>query len=119
MAKKRSPIKGSTLPVPDVMMPTKKGKVSGARGKYFLTVGRRRMEIPVGTVVSAWAGKSKRFSNHSFFLNEGEKNDNCKKNFMQIDSLDHVRNTNHHFVWRFLRVCGVESWPADRQRRGR
>ena len=34
-------------------MPTKKGKVSVARGKYFLTVGRKRMEIPVGTFVSA------------------------------------------------------------------
>lgn len=62
MVKKRSLKKRSvaidTVPLPErpkalIGMPTKKGKVSVARGKYFLTVGRKKMEIPVGMFVSA------------------------------------------------------------------
>ena len=51
-SKKRAAI--GTWPTPEkvIGMPTKKGKVSASRGKYFLTVGRRRMEIPIGLVVS-------------------------------------------------------------------
>ena len=62
MARKRSSRTGTraidTVPLPEkpkelIKMPTKSGKVSTARGKYFLTVGKKKMEIPVGTVVSA------------------------------------------------------------------
>lgn len=55
MAKKRISRKGSvaidTVPLPErpekwIKMPTKKGRVSASRGKYFLTIGRRRIELP-------------------------------------------------------------------------
>lgn len=44
-----------TVPLPeDVLgMVTKKGKVSKTGSKYFLTVGKRKTEIPVGVTVSA------------------------------------------------------------------
>ncbi len=57
MAKTKSPKKRSvaigTWPTPEkvIGMPTKKGKVSKLRGKYFLTVGRKKMEI-AGTIVT-------------------------------------------------------------------
>lgn len=43
-----------TWPTPDA----KRGKVSCLRGKYFLTIGRRKLEIPVGTIVTEQDARS-------------------------------------------------------------
>jgi hypothetical protein len=55
LAKKRKRVTVKAVPTPDktLGMKTKKAKVSKVRGKFFVTVGRRKLEIPVGPVISA------------------------------------------------------------------
>lgn len=54
VSKRRGRVAIDTVPLPEkvIGMPTKKGKVSRLRGRYYLTVGRRRVEIPVGPIIS-------------------------------------------------------------------
>jgi hypothetical protein len=54
-SKRRRPsVAINTVPLPEKVlhMPVKKGKVSKLRGKYFFTVGRKKMEIPIGPIIS-------------------------------------------------------------------
>jgi hypothetical protein len=55
VSRRRGRVAIDTVPLPDkvIGMPTKKGKVSRLRGRYYLTVARRRVEIPTGPVISA------------------------------------------------------------------
>ena len=54
VSRRRGRVAIESVPMPDkvIGMPTKKGKVSRLRGRYYLTVGRRRVEIPIGPVIS-------------------------------------------------------------------
>lgn len=52
--KKRSSVAIDTVPLPEKVLRTsvKKGKISRVRGKYFLTVGRRKVEVPAEPIIS-------------------------------------------------------------------
>ena len=54
-AKTRKRVVTKAVDTPDktLGMKTKKAKVTRARGKYFVSIGARKLEIPVGLIVSA------------------------------------------------------------------
>jgi hypothetical protein len=54
-AKTRRRVAIDTVPLPEKTfgMKMKKAKVSKVRGKYFVAMGKRKLEIPVGTIVAA------------------------------------------------------------------
>jgi len=53
VARRRGSVAIDTVPLPEKPfgMRTKKGKVSNIRGKYYLTIGKRRLELPVGILI--------------------------------------------------------------------
>ena len=55
LAKKRKRVTAKIVSTPDktLGMKTKKAKVSKVRDKFFVHIGKRKLEIPVGPVISA------------------------------------------------------------------
>lgn len=51
--RRRGSVAIDTVPLPErpLGMRARRGKVSRIKNKYFLTIGRRRMELPVGTLI--------------------------------------------------------------------